>query len=146
MDLGARARTLTGACLAHPEWIEMTLPRYLLKVVWPSTTLPTKQSGVNGPSSAGPMRALTAAGRVADRLRPAPGRSAATGAARSTSTERSTDRCILAKDGDKSSFETGGKCGNEKKSRHVFLNTGPERAENSLFGPGLAFFEFHNLA
>jgi len=28
----------------------------------------------------------------------------------------------------------------------VFLNTGPERAENSLFGSGLAFFKFHNLA
>ena len=63
MDLGTRARTLNGACLAHPEWIEMILPRYLLKVVWPSTTLPAKQSGVNGPSSAGPMRTLTGRGQ-----------------------------------------------------------------------------------
>jgi hypothetical protein len=28
----------------------------------------------------------------------------------------------------------------------VFLNTVPERAENSLFGSGIAFFKFHNLA
>ena len=34
----------------------------------------------------------------------------------------------------------------KKTSRHVFLNTGPERAKNSLFGSGLAFFKFHNLA
>ena len=34
----------------------------------------------------------------------------------------------------------------KKTSRHVFLNTVPERAENSLFGSGLAFFKFHNLA
>ena len=34
----------------------------------------------------------------------------------------------------------------KKTSRHVFLNTGPERAENSLFGSGLAFCKFHNLA
>ena len=34
----------------------------------------------------------------------------------------------------------------KKTSRHVFLNTVPERAENSLFGSGIAFFKFHNLA